>query len=128
MMATAACVCASVFASVHVSHLSTMDCQSPAENATFKWIVDEEHFNSTCLCAAADDSEAYYTYDPLSCYDVLRLLPVYLSTSAVINALACLVTCWYIILLWSNRFAYTYAGLRTSERKAGAAVVSNMSH
>ncbi|KAK4022257.1 hypothetical protein OUZ56_007736 [Daphnia magna] len=121
MFATAACVCACVFASVHVSQLMAMECQSPTMNAT---LTGNTGLNSTCLCIGGERQDEVFTYDPLSCSDVLELLPIYLSTSAVTNGLAALVSSWYIVLLWSNRFAYTYAGLKLSEFNANAAMPS----
>lgn len=121
MVATAACVCACVFASVHVSQLMVMECQSPTVNAT---LTGSTGLNSTCLCISGERRDEVFTYDPLSCSDVLELLPIYLSTSAVTNGLAVLVSSWYIVLLWSNRFAYTYAGLKLSEFNANAAMPS----
>lgn len=123
MVATAACVCACVFASVHVSQLLAMECQSPAMNATLTWMADSR-LNSTCLCIGGEQRDEVFTYDPLSCSEVLEVLPIYLLTSAVTNGLAILVSSWYIVLLWSNRFAYTYAGLKLSEFNANAAMPS----
>ena len=123
MVATAACVCACVFASVHVSQLMTMECQSPTVNATLTGTAEIQP-NSTCLCIGGELLDEIFTYDPLSCSDVLELLPIYLSASAVTNGLAVLVSSCYIVLLWSNRFAYTYAGLKLSEFNANAAMPS----
>lgn len=123
MAATAACVCACVFASVHVSQLLAMECQPPAVNATLEWTT-ESQINSTCLCIGGERQDEIFTYDPLSCSEVLEILPIYLLSSAVTNGLACLVSSWYIVLLWSNRFAYTYAGLKLSEYNANAAMPS----
>lgn len=123
MAATAACVCACVFASVHVSQLLAMECQSPVLNATLN-VLGDSTLNSTCLCTGGEQKDEVFTYDPLSCSDVLEVLPIYLSTSAVINGLACLVSSWYIVLLWCNRYAYTYAGLKLSEYNTNAAMPS----
>lgn len=122
MVATAATLTACVFASFHVSHLLAMDCLPSSNNATLAWTVNP--VNSTCLCNSTLDKDAVYTYDPLSCTEVQHELPVYLITSAVTNGLACFVSIWYIILLWSNRYAYTYAGLKLAEQKANF-IVSN---
>ncbi len=123
MVATAACVCACVFASVHVSQLMTMECQSPTVNATLVGTA-EFQLNSTCLCKGGERQDEVFTYDPLSCSEVLQVLPIYLTASAVTNGLAVLVSSWYIVLLWSNRFAYTYAGLKLSEFNANTAMPS----
>ncbi|XP_046652506.1 uncharacterized protein LOC124343279 [Daphnia pulicaria] len=124
MLATAACVCACVFASVHVSQLVTMECQSPTVNATLLVGTAEFQLNSTCLCIGGERQDEVFTYDPLSCSEVLQVLPIYLTASAVTNGLAVLVSSWYIVLLWSNRFAYTYAGLKLSEFNANTAMPS----
>lgn len=124
MAATVATLCACVFASVHASHLFAMDC-APSDNVTLSWT--DVGLNSTCLCSSrmADDDEIY-TYDPLSCDDVTTLLPVYLMSSAVTNCLGSLASSWYIVLLWSNRFAYTYAGLKLAEQRASAVMLSSL--
>lgn len=120
IVSTAACVCACVFASVHVSQLLAMKCQPPAVNATLVEWTNESQMNSTCLCVGGEGQNEIYTYDPLSCSEVLGILPIYLTTSAVTNGIASVVSSCYIILLWSNRFAYTYAGLKLSEYNANA--------
>ena len=126
MVATAACVCACVFASVHVSQLLAMECQSPAVNASnLSWTTDAR-LNSTCLCIGGERKNEVFTYDPLSCSEVLEVLPIYLLTSAVTNGLAILVSSWYIVLLWSNRCAYTYAGLKLSECNANNAAMPSL--
>lgn len=122
MVATTATLCACVFASVHVSHLMAMECLPSSNNATWSWTGTP--VNSTCLCSSFGDDEEIYTYDPLSCIEVKQELPVYLLASAVMNGLACFASCCYIILLWSNRFAYTYAGLKLAEQKANGATFS----
>jgi len=99
-----------------------MECLPSSDNATWAWT--ESPVNSTCLCSSIDQDDEIYTYDPLSCSEVKQELPVYLIASAVTNGLACLISSWYIILLWSNRFAYTYAGLKLAEQKANAATAS----
>ena len=40
---------------------------------------------------------------------VEQLLPMLLMTSAICNSIAAFVCAWYVLLLWSNRFAYAYA-------------------
>lgn len=118
MVATVACVCACVFASVHVSQLLAMECQSPMVNGTTAAWTTDSHTNSTCLCVGGDKNDELYTYDPLSCSEVKKDLPIYLSTSAVVNGLGSLVSGCYIVLLWSNRIVYNYAGLKLAEFKA----------
>lgn len=146
MIATAACLCACIFASLHVSELLRMKCGvSPnvTPNATYpppppppspeQLLSDDENatsrtaeellapeeatyrleeqllgWNSSCLCRGVDSNQLY-TYDPLSCRQVEKVLLIYLLTSAVANGVAVFVCGWYTLLLWSNRFAYAYA-------------------
>ena len=37
------------------------------------------------------------------------MLPILLMASAICNGVAVFVCAWYVLLLWSNRFAYAYA-------------------
>ena len=128
MVASAACLCACVFASLHADQLLFgLECDS---NATL-WSEDgSRSWNSSCICrtvmsapsgsASIPAATQVYTYDPLTCYQVQNVLPVYLISSAVANGTAVVVCIWYILLLWSSRYAYTYAGLKVAEQKAAA--------
>ena len=111
LAAAAGCLCACVFAGLHVSQLYGMSCDA---NATVWSEEASRSWNSTCVCR---DRHQFYTYDPLSCDEVLHLLPVYLIASSSANGVAVVACFWYILLLWSSRFAYTYAGLKVAEQK-----------
>lgn len=127
ILAAAATLFACVFASVHVSHLSVMDCQPPANiNVTTLSLLSQgsELANASCLCIGGQGDNQIYNYDPLTCREVTKLLPVLLMTSAVINGLACLTSSCYVVLLWSNRLPYMYAGLKTHGQKSNAALKS----
>lgn len=127
MVAAAAALCACVFASVHVSQLLNMDCQpSTNVNVTAFSLISEDRqlANASCLCIGGEDDDQIYTYDPLTCREVTKLLPVLLIFSAVINGLACLTSSCYVVLLWSNRLPYMYNGLKTAGQKSNAATKS----
>lgn len=119
-LAAVACLCACVFASLHVNQLLTMEC-SETSNSTLRMSQElSEDDTSTCLCytpGASTDQSQVFTYDPLSCYQVHHVLPFYLTTSAVANAIAVVVSVWYFVLLWNSHYAYTYAGSRVAQRK-----------
>jgi len=110
LVATTACLCACIFASVHVSELLQMQCGVNPDIDSLWQVTDGQvaGWNASCVCRAGDSDELY-TYDPLSCHQVERLLPIFLMASAVCNGVACFVCAWYVLLLWSNRFAYAYA-------------------
>ena len=127
ILAAAATLCACVFASVHVSHLAVMDCQPPANiNVTTLSLFSQgrELANASCLCIGGHDDNQIYNYDPLTCRETTKLLPVLLMASAIINGLACLTSSCYVVLLWSNRLPYMYAGLKTPGQKSNAALKS----
>ena len=117
MLSAAACLCACTFASFHVSQLFDMNC---SENDASVLSNVDPALNSTCTCRTSSPDSIVYDYSPLSCFQVEHILSMYLLASAVAHGVAVFVCVCYILLLWSNRYAYTYAGLKIAEQKSAA--------
>ncbi|XP_071444587.1 sarcospan isoform X2 [Hetaerina americana] len=116
------CLCASVFALLHVIFLSKMACHSTTLTA------DISAINSSCVCTnipaiASQVDELYrmhsvgrtYYYPDLSCEDVEGLLFIFLITSCLLNAVAAFVSFVYVFLHWSSRYMYVYSGVNSSD-------------
>ncbi|XP_046395864.1 sarcospan isoform X2 [Ischnura elegans] len=118
----ATCLCASVFALLHVIFLSKMACHST------KLSAESSALNSSCICSnvpaiASRVEDLYqmpsagrtYYYRDLSCDDVEGMLFYFLIASCLMNAVAAFVSFVYVFLHWSSRYMYVYSGVGTSD-------------
>lgn len=108
ILAALACVCALIFASVHVYVIKTSQCEP----------VDAR--NVTCVCHVPTTVSEYdfmdlidvhsqaYQYPSLTCSQVTKVLVPALIVSATANVIGAVVSLYYVFLHKTSTFSHKY--------------------
>lgn len=86
-----------------------------------------DKLNETCVCKMDESSTLpikSYHYLDLSCPEV-NILSVLLIFSCVTNAIAGIISLWYVYLHWSSRYMYTYSKVRTKNNNNTPIIIGN---
>jgi hypothetical protein len=109
ILAALTCVCAMIFASVHVYVIKTSTCQP----------VDAQ--NVTCVCRVPTTVSEYdimdlidvhsqtYQYPSLTCSQVTIVLVIALIVSATANVIGAVVSLYYVFLHKTSTFSHKYS-------------------
>ncbi len=108
-MAALSCLCALVFASIHVYGIETAECKL-------------EDGSDTCECHIADSSMDLidiggqpYRYESLDCSSVTGILVIALIGSAVANAFGVVISLYYVFLHKTGTFSHKYSQVPASD-------------
>lgn len=66
-----------------------------------------------CFCTLPDHRQLY-RYANVTCLQVHGSIKGLFYTTAVLSVLASLSCLWYLVILWSSRYVYFYAGMRNA--------------
>ncbi|XP_014252299.1 uncharacterized protein LOC106668249 isoform X2 [Cimex lectularius] len=102
LIAAIVSIMAAGFAIVHLVKLYRMVCE-PANV-----------LNASCICRS---STQVMFYLDLNCLEVWNILSILLIASTATNAIAGVLSSWYVLLHWSSRTLYTYSQVRTNENR-----------
>ena len=108
ILAALTCVCAFIFASIHVYVIKTSKCQP----------VDVQ--NATCVCHVPTTVSEYsfdpidvlsqtYQYPSLTCSQVTIVLVIALIISAGANVIGAIVSLYYVFLHKTSTFSHKYS-------------------
>lgn len=105
ILASLVCLCALIFASIHIYVIETAECERPPDNQ-----------NVSCVCRVIQDSmdiievnSEKYEYPTLNCLQVSSLLAIALIGSAVANATGTVISLYYVFLHKTSTVLHKYS-------------------